>query len=719
MNSIEGWISESVVTALGWTLLHFLWQGSLIAVLYGTINVLLQRSSAAARYFLGCASLAMMMVLPAITFFLTQSVQQPLAKQSIAITKAPLPLPAFPDSGANPSTTTEEPRSWSEAVGKWIGPSLPWVVLLWGIGAALLASRLAGGWLYITRLRRQGTEQAPSSWRITLTELTQKVGVSRPVELLRTSRIEVPTVIGWLRPVILVPVSTLSGLSAQQIEAILVHELAHIRRYDYLVNLFQKLVETLLFYHPAVWWISRQIRVERENCCDDWAVRVCGNAAAYARALAQIEELRTSTGLAVSAGGGALLSRVRRLLGLAPRPCREASGLLVAAAVVLATGLITLGSSAFHLSRPTPLQGAPEEIVAKINDEVITWADLGKEIDHLDAGLRARFKDPKDLAERFDSEKRGLLKKMIQPRLLLQKAGELEIGADVDVQVSAYLEYMRKEAGIPDMEGFDQVLRRQGSSLSELRRISREKYIQETVIYELVYANLTVLTPEIEEYYNANMSRFTVPAEVQLAEILLLTEGQDQTRVRSKAEALLAKLRAGSRFEQLAKESSQGSSAAKGGAIGNFKKGSLEPKQEAVAFNLGEGEHSQLIEVDRGFQILKLIRKRPKRQKTLDEARSEIQNELSQQKGRVGSEDFLMRLHRESSIYVAPRYQDEFDLVDPSPKPMTQSSESSVPLEEDSVKEIEEVRIVGNRRIPESTIRYYVKSSPGTVYSSR
>ena len=289
-----------------------------------------------------------------------------------------------------------------------------------------------------------------------------------------------------------------------------------------------------------------------------------------------------------------------------PRAC------LVAAAVVLATGLITLGSSAFHLSRPTPLQGAPEEIVAKINGEVITWADLGKEIDHLDAGLRARFKNPKDLAERFDSEKRGLPKKMIQTRLLLQKAEELGIGPDVDVQVSAYLEYMRKEAGIPDMEGFDQVLRRQGSSLSELRRISREKYIQETVIYELVYANLTVLTPEIEEYYNANMSCFTVPAEVQLAEILLLTEGQDQTRVRSKAEALLAKLRAGSRFEQLAKESSQGSSAAKGGAIGNFKKGSLEPKQEAVAFNLGKGEHSQLIEVDRGFQILKLIRKRPK-----------------------------------------------------------------------------------------------------------
>ena len=573
MNSIEGWISESMVIALGWTLLHFLWQGTLVAVFYGTLNVLLQRSSAAARYFLGCASLAMIMVLPATTFFLTQSAQQALAKQSISTTKAPLPLPPIPDSGSQPSTANEAPRSWSETVESWVDPSLPWIVLLWGIGVALLASRLAGGWLYITRLRKEGTAQAPSVWRIRLTELCQKVGVSRPVELLRTSRIEVPTVIGWLRPVILVPVSTLAGLSAQQMEAILVHELAHIRRYDYLVNLFQKLVETLLFYHPAVWWISRQIRVERENCCDDWAVKVCADAVAYASALAKIEASRTPAVLAVSAGGGLLLCRVRRLLGIAPHPCREVSGLLVAGAVVLATGLITLGAGALHLSRPTGMQVAPEEIVAKINDEVITWADLEGEIGRLEAGLRGRIKDPKDFAERFDSEKRGLLKEMIQTRLVMQKAEELEIGANADAQVSAYLEYMRKQAGIADAKAFDQVLRQQGSSLGELRRISKEKYIGETLIYELVYSKLTVQAPEIEEYYTANTNRFRAPAEVELAEILLLTEGEDPARARNKAEAVLAKLQAGASFEQLAKESSQGSSASEGGADRKLQEG--------------------------------------------------------------------------------------------------------------------------------------------------
>ena len=142
----------------------------------------------------------------------------------------------------------------------------------------------------------------------------------------------------------------------------------------------------------------------------------------------------------------------------------------------------------------------------------------------------------------------------------------------------------------------------------------------------------------------------------------------------------------------------------------------MEPNQAAIAFALGEGEHSQLIETDQGFQILRLLRKHPERQKSLEEVRSEIQNELHRQKGKPAAEEFLMRLHRESSIYVAPRYQDEFELLDTSPLPSSKSSEKSVLLEN---KEIEEVRIVGNRRIPESTIRYYIKSAPGAIFSSR
>ena len=131
-----------------------------------------------------------------------------------------------------------------------------------------------------------------AAWVATLDDLRHRLGVSRPVRLLKSALVEVPTVIGWFRPVILLPAATLSGLTPGQLEAILAHELAHVRRLDYLVNAFQCLVETLMFYHPIAWWISRCIREERENCCDDLVVEVCGDRLGYARALVTLEGLR-------------------------------------------------------------------------------------------------------------------------------------------------------------------------------------------------------------------------------------------------------------------------------------------------------------------------------------------------------------------------------------------------------------------------------------------
>ena len=174
--------------------------------------------------------------------------------------------------------------------------------------------------------------------------LAQQLRVSRPVRLCKSALVEVPTVIGWLQPVILFPVSAVTGLPAMQLEAILAHELAHIRRHDYLVNLLQHLVETLLFYHPAVWWVSHHLSQERELCCDDLTVNVCGDRVAYAQALAALEELRgTAPDLALAAGGGSLLRRIRRLLGVpveSHRPVWWLAGTIVLAtiaAVVMTT----------------------------------------------------------------------------------------------------------------------------------------------------------------------------------------------------------------------------------------------------------------------------------------------------------------------------------------------------------------------------------------------
>jgi beta-lactamase regulating signal transducer with metallopeptidase domain len=161
-----------------------------------------------------------------------------------------------------------------------------------------------------------GTSPVPAPVERAMNELVEVMGLARGVKILRSRRIEVPTVIGWLEPVILVPASAIGGLSPQQLRTILAHELAHIRRHDFAVNLVQTAVETLLFFHPAVWWISRQVRIEREHCCDDEAVALCGDPVDYARALATMEELRLGPVPAVAANGGSLSGRIRRLLGI-------------------------------------------------------------------------------------------------------------------------------------------------------------------------------------------------------------------------------------------------------------------------------------------------------------------------------------------------------------------------------------------------------------------
>jgi GWxTD domain-containing protein len=152
-------------------------------------------------------------------------------------------------------------------------------------------------------------------------ELKAGLGIVRPVRLMHSAMVQVPTVIGWLRPVVLIPVGCLTGMSQVQIAAIFAHELAHIRRHDYLVSVLQSVVEAVLFYHPAVWWVSKQVRKEREDCCDDLAVRTSGDSLAYAKALSLLEEHRsTYPAVSLGANGGVLVMRIKRLLGYEEAP---------------------------------------------------------------------------------------------------------------------------------------------------------------------------------------------------------------------------------------------------------------------------------------------------------------------------------------------------------------------------------------------------------------
>jgi uncharacterized protein (TIGR03435 family) len=332
MNPIHALASQQWVERLGWTLVHFLWQGLAIAALYAAARRLLAgRASPNTRYLLACAALAAMMAAPLITWGPMRPPESiPDAAYRIRATPPATSTTAVAATFSLPASV----RATVSAVQP--AQFLAWVVIVWIFGAAVFWVRLAGGWVVAARMRSTLVRPAPPEWQQALGKLGAQIGLSRPVRLLVSALVQVPTVVGWLRPVVLVPVGALGGLPPKHLEALLLHELAHIRRHDYLVNFLQSVAEALLFYHPAVWWVSGHIRAERELCCDDVAVSVSGDALTYARALAQLESYRPAhLGPAVAANGGSLSNRIARLLGQSRPAVRTGLGPGVLAVAIL------------------------------------------------------------------------------------------------------------------------------------------------------------------------------------------------------------------------------------------------------------------------------------------------------------------------------------------------------------------------------------------------
>jgi GWxTD domain-containing protein len=329
------------INALGWSLLHLLWEGAAVALILAlTLGV---ARSAKVRYGLACAALTLTLA----AFIGTLVV---LIERNPGFGAPFLPPPHFPAlSSAVPGAAPTPVSAFDPTV---------WIVPVWFSGVMVFYLRAIGGWLSARRWRTRGVCAAGEFWQSKLAELTHRVGFNRTVVLLQSSLAEVPVVIGYLRPVILLPLGMLSCLSTEQVEYILLHELAHIRRHDYLVNLLQTLAEGILFYHPAVWWISGIIRAERENCCDD-EVAARGNARDYAAALTTLEEYRQGAREpAMAATGGNLMKRIRRLLMQPERPRAALTPIFSALLVLITAGI----SIAYQSKQPDPVKQASPAI---------------------------------------------------------------------------------------------------------------------------------------------------------------------------------------------------------------------------------------------------------------------------------------------------------------------------------------------------------------------
>ncbi len=359
MITIENLVRTPLANALGWTLFHSLWEGTAVAL--ALLGIFCVVRSAQARYVSSCVALAVIAMGFVVTFLLLRP--EGFAGATTAIREFP--------------RATLAGDGWMNAISERLRAEdvLPWLAPSWFAGVILFQLRSLGSWIAVRRLRNRGVCPAPDLWQQKLAELCARIRLTKPVALLDSCLTNIPVVIGNLRPTILVPVGFLSGMPECQIEAILLHELAHVLRRDYLVNLIQTVLEGLLFYHPAVWWISSVIRSERENCCDDMVVAAGSEAREYAVALTTLEQNRqTLHETALAATGGSLMKRIRRLLDQSGRS-RQLS-LPGAPGPLLSTGVMLLTAALAFVAWPVMAPLAHAQVSqAQTQDPWQKWLD--------------------------------------------------------------------------------------------------------------------------------------------------------------------------------------------------------------------------------------------------------------------------------------------------------------------------------------------------------
>ncbi|MBP1624329.1 MAG: family metallopeptidase [Acidobacteria bacterium] len=304
---IPGIFDNPAVLRPGWALLHFLWQGTLIALALKGALMLVEQRFSRLRYALALACLFLMAASPVLLLCKPEGrisdippAYEPVWFERTAVTdltSAPIPIDRKPD--------------FCATVFHAVTPLVPWLAAGWLVGTALLLLKTLGGVIRVRVLRRKVMANCETGGTASFHRLAARAGVAG-VPILETGLVTIPTVAGWFRPLVLLPRGVLGKVDRPTLDALVAHEFAHIRRHDSIMNLFQTVIEDLLFFHPAMWWVTRSVRAEREACCDDDAVAVCGNTLVYVRALSQAEQFRSSIPV-IALSSSPLLERIRRL----------------------------------------------------------------------------------------------------------------------------------------------------------------------------------------------------------------------------------------------------------------------------------------------------------------------------------------------------------------------------------------------------------------------
>jgi beta-lactamase regulating signal transducer with metallopeptidase domain len=479
-----------VAIALGWALIHLLWQGAVIAAVLEIALVVAGRRNARIRYLLCAVALAAMPVCFAVTLGqMTQEVPAAVSGRgaptaSKTPTAAPLPALAIPapESGVPADFARRMWPSWD-----W-NRVIPWVASAWLAGVVLLSGRKAGGFYLLWRWRHRGIAEPDDALVELFARACRKIGIDpQRIGLKISHLVRVPMTMGWWRPVVLFPACLLSGLGTDEIELLLAHELAHIRRWDYLANLLQAGVETLFFHHPLTWWMSHRMRQERENCCDDLVARSPAETLTYAKALLRLETIHSpGAELAAAASGGVLRQRIERLLG---SPSYSSTGgtsvlllllMILGTAATLSVAQVQSGATAKSAVVITAAEAKEKGIAAVVNGKPIFWANLPS-WGHLSSEPRLEKEFKGDvLREKVAEARRGECEAAIDRELLIQDA-EASGYRVPQKELDDRVDFGAKGFG-GSKEAFVQNLQKNGLSLEQFNERNRED-----ILYNGIY----------------------------------------------------------------------------------------------------------------------------------------------------------------------------------------------------------------------------------------
>ena len=508
-------ISEYTIIAFGLTVMHSLWIGAVISGLTALLFTFIRKSTRA-RYIIASIGLALIFISSVIIYIYIKDSSQSLSDNLMipAISKIqPLNGNIHPDTITGRYTVSCIIQGITSKAEKLFAYHSELIVLIWIIGVLILGAKFTGAYIYANRFRKRGIMDLPDIWAVRIEKIAEKINLKTRIKAIQSYVAKIPLVTGWLKPVVILPASILSGIPAEQVEAIIAHELAHIKRNDYLVNIFQSFTEIIMFYNPSVWWISEIIRRERENCCDDIVIVSGYESLVYAKALVSMHEISLSPpvpALAIKRNNNNLINRIKRITAMKNRKnLLKEKFIAILSIAFLVSALIAL--TGFDTTTDSILQVVPEKNIA--GSSFNNWISLTESPEPLflpqdtlrqknPATIKTNWTDPADNKEKevkMSIENGQVIELTIDGKVIPRE--DYHIYHDfIDDTIQDYEEAMKE---IEDLD-IEEIEKEIEEAMKEIEEIDMEKIerVIEEAMKEIEEIDMEKIEREIEKNIN-------------------------------------------------------------------------------------------------------------------------------------------------------------------------------------------------------------------------